>query len=95
MSKHVTHGFHLVKGKAFHAMEDYVYAQFKQVSNHELGLFAIFDGHLSHEVPEYLRSHLFDNILNEVLHQCICTLYNVYYFHDWYRAYINYFGDIA
>lgn len=65
MSKDVTHGFYLVKGKAFHAMEDYVYAQFKQVSNHELGLFAIFDGHLSHEVPEYLRSHLFDNILNE------------------------------
>lgn len=69
MSKDVTHGFYLVKGKAFHAMEDYVYAQFKQVSNHELGLFAIFDGHLSHEVPEYLRSHLFDNILNEVMHQ--------------------------
>ena len=46
-------------------MEDYVFAQFKNVDDNELGLFAIFDGHLSHEVPDYLRSHLFDNILNE------------------------------
>ncbi|KAK9265763.1 hypothetical protein L1049_000168 [Liquidambar formosana] len=65
MSKHVTHGFHLVEGKSNHAMEDYVVAQFKQVDDNELGLFAIFDGHLSHVIPDYLRSHLFDNILNE------------------------------
>ncbi|PKI56271.1 hypothetical protein CRG98_023290 [Punica granatum] len=65
MSKHRTHGFYLVKGKAFHAMEDYVVAQFKQVDDNELGLFAIFDGHLSHEVPNYLCSHLFDNIIKE------------------------------
>ncbi|KAE8125792.1 hypothetical protein FH972_020565 [Carpinus fangiana] len=65
MSKHVTHGFHLVKGKSHHAMEDYVFAQFKQVDDKELGLFAIFDGHLSHDVPDYLKSHLFDNILKE------------------------------
>jgi protein phosphatase 1L len=49
-------------------MEDYVVAQFKPVDEHELGLFAIFDGHLSHDVPDYLRSHLFDNILKEVMH---------------------------
>ena len=48
-------------------MEDYVVAQFKPVDEHELGLFAIFDGHLSHDVPDYLWSHLFDNIL-EVMH---------------------------
>jgi len=65
MSKHVTHGFHLVKGKSHHAMEDYVFAQFKQIDDKELGLFAIFDGHLSHDVPDYLKSHLFDNILKE------------------------------
>ncbi|KAF3442022.1 hypothetical protein FNV43_RR15938 [Rhamnella rubrinervis] len=65
IAKHVTHGFHLVKGKSNHAMEDYVVAQFKQVDENELGLFAIFDGHLSHVVPDYLRSHLFDNILKE------------------------------
>lgn len=67
MAKHVTHGFHLVKGKSNHAMEDYVVARFKQVDDNELGLFAIFDGHLSHEVPDYLRSHLFQNILKEVM----------------------------
>ncbi|KAL3508696.1 hypothetical protein ACH5RR_028097 [Cinchona calisaya] len=65
MDKHITHGYHTVEGKADHAMEDYVFAQFRQVDDMELGLFAIFDGHLSHEIPDYLRSHLFDNILNE------------------------------
>lgn len=66
MSKHVTHGYHLVKGKSSHPMEDYVVVEFKQVEEHELGLFAIFDGHLSHDIPDYLRSHLFVNILNEL-----------------------------
>ncbi|RDY05382.1 putative protein phosphatase 2C 39, partial [Mucuna pruriens] len=65
MSKNITHGFHLVKGKSYHDMEDYVVAEFKQVDNNELGLFAIFDGHAGHNVPNYLRSHLFDNILKE------------------------------
>ncbi|KAF9611358.1 hypothetical protein IFM89_030903 [Coptis chinensis] len=66
MSNHkIAHGFHLVKGKSHHAMEDYVVARFKQVDEKELGLFAIFDGHLSHEIPDYLCSHLFENILNE------------------------------
>lgn len=65
-SKHVTHGYHLVKGKSHHAMEDYIVAQFKQVDDNELGLFAIYDGHLSHIIPDYLRSNLFDTILKEV-----------------------------
>ncbi|CAO2836144.1 unnamed protein product [Amaranthus hypochondriacus] len=65
LSKHVTHGFHTVKGKSAHPMEDYVFAEFKQVEDKELGLFAIFDGHLSQDVPDYLRSHLFNNILKE------------------------------
>ncbi|KAL3821211.1 hypothetical protein ACJIZ3_007116 [Penstemon smallii] len=65
LSKHITHGYHLVEGKSAHAMEDYVFAQFKEVDENELGLFAIFDGHLSRDVPEYLRSHLFNNILKE------------------------------
>jgi len=68
MSKNITHGFHLVKGKSYHDMEDYVVAQFKQVDSNELGLFAIFDGHAGHNVPNYLQSHLFDNILKEVMH---------------------------
>lgn len=68
MSKHITLGYHLVKGKSHHAMEDYVYAQFKQYDDNELGLFAIYDGHLSHIIPDYLRSNLFDNILKEVSH---------------------------
>ncbi|GAB4846443.1 hypothetical protein Ancab_025448 [Ancistrocladus abbreviatus] len=65
MSRHVTHGHHLVKGKSHHAMEDYLFAETKKVDDNELGLFAIFDGHMSHDVPDYLCSHLFDNILKE------------------------------
>ncbi|KAF5481324.1 hypothetical protein F2P56_001985 [Juglans regia] len=64
-SKHITHGFHMVKGKSSHPMEDYVVSEFKQVKDKELGLFAIFDGHSGHDVPSYLQSHLFDNILKQ------------------------------
>ncbi|KAL9457812.1 hypothetical protein AB3S75_006792 [Citrus x aurantiifolia] len=65
MSKHITHGYHLVKGKSNHAMEDYLVSEFKQEKDNELGLFAIFDGHLGHDVANYLQTHLFDNILKE------------------------------
>ncbi|KAJ0102786.1 hypothetical protein Patl1_04714 [Pistacia atlantica] len=71
MSKNITHGYHLVKGKSTHPMEDYVVAQFRQVEDNELGLFAIFDGHLSHEIPDYLRTHLFETILNEDAISCL------------------------
>ncbi|CAI0461037.1 unnamed protein product [Linum tenue] len=65
VSNHVTYGSHLVKGKSHHAMEDYVVSDLKHVHNHDLGLFAIFDGHLGHDVANYLQNHLFDNILKE------------------------------
>ncbi|PON34841.1 Protein phosphatase [Parasponia andersonii] len=64
-SKHITHGFHMVKGKSKHAMEDYLVSEFKQQNDAELGLFAIFDGHLGHDVANYLQNHLFENILKE------------------------------
>ncbi|XP_073004088.1 probable protein phosphatase 2C 44 [Typha latifolia] len=66
-SNKVTHGFHLVEGKSGHEMEDYHVAQYKYEKGHELGLFAIFDGHLGDSVPSYLRDNLFANILNEPL----------------------------
>ncbi|KAK6919093.1 PPM-type phosphatase-like domain [Dillenia turbinata] len=66
MSKHITYGFNLVKGKSNHAMEDYLVSEFKQVAdNNELGLFAVFDGHLGHKIANYLQSNLFDNILKQ------------------------------
>ncbi|KAL9267730.1 putative protein phosphatase 2C 39 [Drosera capensis] len=65
IQRNVTHGFHLVEGKSHHSMEDYLFAEIKQVDSNELGLYAIFDGHASSEVPNHLRSHLFDNILKE------------------------------
>ncbi|KAL7001904.1 protein-serine,threonine phosphatase [Sarracenia purpurea var. burkii] len=58
-------GFSLVKGKANHPMEDYHVAKFVPYEGRELGLFAIFDGHLGDSVPAYLQKHLFTNILKE------------------------------
>ncbi|KAM7273042.1 hypothetical protein ACFE04_027706 [Oxalis oulophora] len=46
-------------------MEDYHVAKFMQILEHELGLFAIYDGHLGENVPTYLQKHLFFNILKE------------------------------
>ncbi|KAA8545610.1 hypothetical protein F0562_020394 [Nyssa sinensis] len=59
------YGFSLVKGKANHPMEDYHVAKFVQYHGRELGLFAIYDGHLGDSVPAYLQKHLFSNILKE------------------------------
>ena len=60
------YGHYLVKGKSRHAMEDYFVAEVKTVNNHDLGLFAIYDGHLGHHVADYLQRNLFNNILKEV-----------------------------
>ncbi|KAL8265331.1 hypothetical protein R6Q59_023461 [Mikania micrantha] len=61
----VFHGFHLVKGKSGHDMEDYHVAEYRTINGHVLGLFAIFDGHLGDRVPSYLKDNLFNNILGE------------------------------
>ncbi|KAL8223892.1 hypothetical protein R6Q57_019367 [Mikania cordata] len=61
----VKYGFTLVKGKANHPMEDYHVSKFIPHQGHELGLFAIYDGHSGHSVPAYLQKHLFHNILKE------------------------------
>lgn len=47
-------------------MEDFHVAKFVQLQGHELGLFAIYDGHLGDSVPNYLQKNLFSNILKEV-----------------------------
>ncbi|KAJ4959337.1 hypothetical protein NE237_026448 [Protea cynaroides] len=64
-SNRVSYGFHLVEGKSGHDMEDYHVAEYRNKKNHELGLFAIFDGHLGDRVPSYLKDNLFNNILEE------------------------------
>lgn len=61
----VKYGFSLIKGKASHPMEDYHVAKFVQLQGRELGLFAIYDGHLGDSVPAYLQKHLLPNILKE------------------------------
>ncbi|KAK6804065.1 hypothetical protein RDI58_001849 [Solanum bulbocastanum] len=64
--RRISHGFHLVQGKMKHGMEDYLVAENRKMDGHDLGLYAIFDGHSGRKVAEYLQSHLFDNILSEV-----------------------------
>lgn len=61
----IKYGFSLVKGKAHHPMEDYHVAKFSKIQEHEIGLFAIYDGHMGDNVPAYLQKHLFSNILKE------------------------------
>ncbi|MFS7979209.1 putative protein-serine/threonine phosphatase [Helianthus anomalus] len=61
----VKYGFSLVKGKANHPMEDYHVSKFISHRGRELGLFAIYDGHLGDEVPVYLQKNLFPNIIKE------------------------------
>ncbi|KAL5705234.1 protein-serine/threonine phosphatase [Ranunculus cassubicifolius] len=61
----VKYGYNLVKGKANHPMEDFHVAKFVDIKGLELGLFAIYDGHLGDSVPAYLQKNLFSNILNE------------------------------
>ncbi|TMX00132.1 hypothetical protein EJD97_001347 [Solanum chilense] len=63
--RRVSHGFHLVEGKMKHGMEDYLVAENRKMDGHDLGLYAIFDGHSGRKVAEYLQSHLFENILSE------------------------------
>ncbi|XP_029130184.1 probable protein phosphatase 2C 39 isoform X2 [Cajanus cajan] len=59
------HGYHLIQGLMNHGMEDYIFAQHRNLNGYDLGLYAIFDGHSGHEVAKYLQSHLFENILSE------------------------------
>ncbi|KAJ4817984.1 Phosphatase 2C family protein [Rhynchospora pubera] len=61
----VSYGFSLIKGMTNHPMEDYHVADFVRTKGHDLAFFAIFDGHLGHNVPEYLQKNLFNNILRE------------------------------
>lgn len=56
-----------MKGQMGHGMEDYIVADTKTVKGHNLGLYAIFDGHSGIDVADYLHNHLFDNILSQVL----------------------------
>ncbi|KAI5058748.1 hypothetical protein GOP47_0026918 [Adiantum capillus-veneris] len=71
---HLRHGYSLVRG-ARHKMEDFHVAEFRQVASHEVGLFAIFDGHPGCNVARYLQCNLFDNILNEVFSSRSFLLY--------------------
>ncbi|KAI3890161.1 hypothetical protein MKW92_037132, partial [Papaver armeniacum] len=70
MSKHVTHGYHLVQGKQGHAMEDYIVAKTRHVDDSELGLYAILDGHSGGDVEAAIKrayENTDDEILNEVV----------------------------
>ncbi|KAI4297097.1 hypothetical protein L6164_037004 [Bauhinia variegata] len=65
ITRHFSHGYHVVHGKMGHGMEDYVFAKHKNINGYDMGLYAIFDGHSGKDVAKHLRSHLFKNILHE------------------------------
>ncbi|KAJ9140885.1 hypothetical protein P3X46_031477 [Hevea brasiliensis] len=76
-SRNISHGYHKVRGKMEHGMEDYVVAENRKINGHHLGLYAIFDSHSGRHVAKYLQSHLFDNILSENPKRAIKKAYKV------------------
>ncbi|CAN0911597.1 Probable protein phosphatase 2C 28 [Linum grandiflorum] len=44
-----------------HGMEDYLAAENRQVNGHQLGLYAIFDGHSGKDVAKYLRPDFWES----------------------------------
>lgn len=59
------HGLFISKGKSNRAMEDFAVSETKRINGHYVGLFAVYDGHLGHEVGQYLQANLLNNILNQ------------------------------
>lgn len=59
------HGLFASKGKSIRAMEDFAVSETKRINDHHVGLFAVYDGHLGHEVAQYLQANLLDNVLNQ------------------------------
>lgn len=68
---HVTYGYHMVRGRMAHEMEDFVVAKKRNVNGKQLGLYAIFDGHADRDAAKYLQKNLFNNILNQVAYKTI------------------------
>jgi len=64
---HVSYGYHMLRGKTNHGMEDCFVSKKWNIEGKELGLYAIFDGHSGRNVAEYLQHRLFDNILSQVI----------------------------
>ena len=64
--RRVIHGSFVSKGKSNRPMEDFVVLETKRVNDHDVGMFAVYDGHLGHEVARYLQSNLLGNILDQV-----------------------------
>jgi menaquinone-dependent protoporphyrinogen IX oxidase len=64
--RRVIHGSSVSKGRSNRPMEDFVAAEMKRVNDHDVGMFAVYDGHLGHEVARYLQSNLLGNILDQV-----------------------------
>ncbi len=57
-----SYGYSSYKGKRF-SMEDFHSAKIETIDGQEIGLFGVFDGHGGSRAAEYLKNHLFENLL--------------------------------
>ncbi|CAM6019925.1 unnamed protein product [Sphagnum balticum] len=58
-----SYGFSSLRGKRA-SMEDFHDTKISKVDSQVIGLFGVFDGHGGSRAAEYVKKHLFDNLLN-------------------------------
>ncbi len=61
-NKKFRYGYSMLRGKSA-SMEDFLATQIPMIDGQAIGLFGVFDGHNGFRAAEYVKDHLFDNLL--------------------------------
>ncbi len=61
-SMKVMSGYGMRQGRSA-SMEDFLYTEIPMINSQAIGLFGVFDGHNGLRAAEYVKHHLFDNLL--------------------------------
>jgi len=56
------YGYGMLQGRSA-SMEDFLYTEIPMINSQAIGLFGVFDGHNGLRAAEYVKHHLFDNLL--------------------------------